>query len=97
MLDIATHKIGDRWFLEFEESLTPADMIADIKTDQAGEALNVLEPGPVVVVKEGQVVLLFKSGAWSVRTPVKAEPKSRLEKDIESAELGLAMLGMGSH
>lgn len=66
MLDIAQHKIGDRWFLEFIESLTPVDSIEDIRLDHTGTHIEKTE------VKAGNVVLLFKSGAWAVRTPVKA-------------------------
>lgn len=90
MIDIATHKIGDRWFLEFVESMTPVDVIADIQYRiPDGTACS-------KDFKTGQLFVIYKNGAYDIRTPVKAEPKSRLEKDIESAELGLAMLGMGS-
>ncbi len=75
MLDLATRKIGDRWFIEFAESLTPVHSLEDIRWDETGTILDSGSHSPCgLTVKPGQIVIQFKSGAWAIRTPVK--PKS---------------------
>lgn len=64
MIDIAQVKIGDRWFLRFEESDIAADGIVELEPEKnpAGELTGV-------------ILVWMKNGAFRPRTPIKAEPE----------------------